>query len=483
MAAAKIVECSRPLRSKGKFEQNEKVLCYEPDPQKVKVIYEAKIIGIDIGADERGKRRNEYLVHFNGWNSSWDRHVLEDMLLKDNEENRNLQKDLLKAAEDTTSKTSKKKKGDRRLSDKLRQSLDSSEDWADGSIVEDPEDGEIQFNILRGEREVEEDNTDSLTEPSTSPQKLNFVEEQNTMKSEPVELDEPDDVCTEVLPLQLPEAIQKRLEQDHLLINSKRKLPRLPAQPNIVTLLEMFVRNYAIQKLAQLEKQLAKSPYNQFNKISTDKESDKYDEAVNNINICKEVAEGVRILIDFHLGNILLYRKEEEQFARSSQLKPSLDSSDFGESSSKRLRLEASETQSEGSEVIGKKRTRLSSAMKEEGVKGSSLGSTSSGTTTPTLPSSGPNTQGYPQSSKSHALLEELHAWKLVPETLYLQTPVPASLVYGGVHLTRLLVKLPEIMVKMKFSIKNAKKVIKYLEYLTEFLNNQQDIFSESNYL
>ena len=77
------------------------------------------------------------------------------MLLKDNEENRNLQKELLRAAEDITSKTSKKKKGDRRLSDKVRQSLDSCEDWAEGSIIEDPDDREIQFNILRGEREVE----------------------------------------------------------------------------------------------------------------------------------------------------------------------------------------------------------------------------------------------------------------------------------------------------------------------------------------
>ena len=90
---------------------------------------------------------------------SFFRHVLEDMLLKDNEENRNLQKELLKAAEDLTSKASKKKKGERRLSDRVRQSVDSSEDWAEGSVVEDPEDGEIQFNILRGEREVEEDNT------------------------------------------------------------------------------------------------------------------------------------------------------------------------------------------------------------------------------------------------------------------------------------------------------------------------------------
>ena len=375
------------------------------------------------------------------------------------------------------------------MSDKVRQSLDSSGDWAEGSIVEDPEEAEIQFTIFRGEKAAEVDNTDTQTEPSTSPLKLNFVEELNTMKSEPVQLEEPEDVCTEIPPLQLPEALQKRLEQDHLLINSKRRLPRLPAQPNIVNLLEMFVRNYAIQKLGQLEKQLAKSPYSQFNKISGDKETEKYDEAVNHINICKEVAEGVRILIDFHLGNILLYRKEEEQFARSSQLRPSLETSELTEDSSGDTRRSLkrpgslSESQTESGEVAVRKRTRLSSAVKEEGVKGSSLGSTSSGNTTPTLPSSGSNTQGYPQSSKSHALLEEIRAWKLVPDTLYLQTPVPASLLYGGVHLARLLVKLPEIMTKMKFSTKNAKKIIKYLEYLTEFLNNQQDLFSENSYL
>ena len=137
------------------------------------------------------------------------------------------------------------------MSDKVRQSLDSSGDWAEGSIVEDPEEAEIQFSILGGEKAAEEDNTDTQTEPSTSPLKLNFVEEVNTMKSEPVLLEEPEDVCTEIPPLQRPEGLQKRLEQDHLLINSKRRLPRLPAQPNIVSLLEMFVRNYAIQKLAQ----------------------------------------------------------------------------------------------------------------------------------------------------------------------------------------------------------------------------------------
>ena len=72
------------------------------------------------------------------------------------------------------------------------------------------------------------------------------------------------------------------------------------------------MRNFAIQKLAQLEKQLVKSPYSQFTKVNSEKEAEKYVEVLNHINICKEVAEGVRIIIDFQLGNILLYRKEEE---------------------------------------------------------------------------------------------------------------------------------------------------------------------------
>ena len=67
-------DSNRPWRtSEGKFEQGEEVLCYEPDPNKVKFIYMAKIIEIRIGKDDQGKKRNEYLVHFHGWNSTKDR--------------------------------------------------------------------------------------------------------------------------------------------------------------------------------------------------------------------------------------------------------------------------------------------------------------------------------------------------------------------------------------------------------------------------
>lgn len=51
------------------------------------------------GKDKRGRRLLEYLVHFQGWSSSWDRKVTENFLLKDTDENRSLQKQLADKAQ------------------------------------------------------------------------------------------------------------------------------------------------------------------------------------------------------------------------------------------------------------------------------------------------------------------------------------------------------------------------------------------------
>jgi len=85
----------------GKFlyTEGEKVLCYEPDPNKAKVLYDSKILECCWKKDNsRGKKNAEYLVHFYGWNSSWDRLVSEQNILKDNPENRQLQRHLAEIA-------------------------------------------------------------------------------------------------------------------------------------------------------------------------------------------------------------------------------------------------------------------------------------------------------------------------------------------------------------------------------------------------
>lgn len=49
--------------------------------------------------DADNLRYFDYKIHFQGWNASWDRNVRADSLLKDNEENRNLQRELAEAAQ------------------------------------------------------------------------------------------------------------------------------------------------------------------------------------------------------------------------------------------------------------------------------------------------------------------------------------------------------------------------------------------------
>ncbi len=88
----------------------------------------------------------------------------------------------------------------------------------------------------------------------------------------------------------------------------------------------------------------------------------------------------------------------------------------------------------------------------------------------------------YPQSKKSHQVLRELYSWKLVPESVYFEEPVPASLVYGGVHLVRLMVRIPDIFSRMRFSAAKLKLVMRYMEALVDYLNTQPDLFSDSSY-
>ena len=50
-----------------------KAPCFELDPTKARVLYDAKIVDVFVGKDEKGRKIPEYLIHFNGRNRSWDR--------------------------------------------------------------------------------------------------------------------------------------------------------------------------------------------------------------------------------------------------------------------------------------------------------------------------------------------------------------------------------------------------------------------------
>lgn len=145
------IMASKKMSNKCKFEEGEKVLCYEPNPLKTKVLYDSKVndnilplfhvsfatfqwtvfvfifcLGFKSGAWKRWPRtpnilqvshpfssecddehptcliRGFYELVFQGWNSTWDRYVTDEFILKDTEENRKLQKELAEEAQLTS---------------------------------------------------------------------------------------------------------------------------------------------------------------------------------------------------------------------------------------------------------------------------------------------------------------------------------------------------------------------------------------------
>ena len=143
------------------------------------------------------------------------RYVLEDMILKDNVENRALQDQLEKESveqEKLAKKLLKKKKMDRRLSDRSTSRLSTDNEsvasTGDGEValVDDPEDTEIKFKKEAGgeEEPVSDAETDTQTEPSHSPG-LKF-EDGLHIKDEGVEEEaEEEELCHEVAPFNISE--------------------------------------------------------------------------------------------------------------------------------------------------------------------------------------------------------------------------------------------------------------------------------------
>jgi len=65
------------------------------DATKARVLYDSKVLKC---RTNKANKTPEYLVHFYGWNSSWDRVVSEKHILKDDLENRQLQRQLAEEA-------------------------------------------------------------------------------------------------------------------------------------------------------------------------------------------------------------------------------------------------------------------------------------------------------------------------------------------------------------------------------------------------
>ncbi|XP_036413330.1 male-specific lethal 3 homolog isoform X2 [Colossoma macropomum] len=504
---------------KFKFRKGEKVLCFEPDPSKAKVLYDAKVVDILVGKDEKGKRVPKYLIHFNGWNRSWDRWAAEDHVLRDSEENRKLQRKLARKA-----LARMRRKGWR----KRRCRLPGVNSVLKGLPDEEKEESD-DASLISSSDDSDEDDSDpeSIKSESESSEDLEEMREEQETHTRRESEDK-----TITINIDIPEVLKKKLEEDCYYVNKRKKLVKLPCQMNIVNILESYVKHFTINAAFS-----ANERYRHPQSSTQSNLNPHYVPPEKNEELCKEMVDGLRITFDFTLPIILLYPNEQAQFKKVSSSKFFQPINDGAGCSTRTLRerspspgLNPSTPQSTDSQpplsetsttpvtaATTPKRRRCTNPDSDatqslrrstrntsggdrntEGSGGGGGGSSSSASPQPKrrlseaptpLPKfflnlekrtpvhSGsssplPLTPSKDGSgifsgleSRRNNELNEVLSWRLTPDNYPLSDqPPPPSYLYGSQHLLRLFVKLPEILGKMHMPEKNLRALVKHLE-------------------
>ncbi|XP_054766308.2 putative male-specific lethal-3 protein-like 2 [Lytechinus pictus] len=132
--------------------------------------------------------------------------------------------------------------------------------------------------------------------------------------------DEDDDEAVEV-PITFPEALHAKLEDDCYFITSKKQLVKLPPEHTALSLMETYVKDFAYRCQAHNVRVHLRQQGTAGMPVSlTTPNSNNGDSVVPpplpqfNVDLCREVIDGIRILFDFLLPTNLLYDCERAQY-------------------------------------------------------------------------------------------------------------------------------------------------------------------------
>ncbi|XP_063244094.1 male-specific lethal 3 homolog [Bacillus rossius redtenbacheri] len=511
---------------KFKFTEGERVLCYEPDPTKAKVLYDSKVLEVIAGKDNRGKKNIEYLIHFQGWNSSWDRCVSEDYVLKDTDENRQLQKHLADKAQLQFGAYLYRRERKKNLPNKVSESLEQNQKRVrrrrarqvagGGGGAASSEEEEEDRGVSSGSQSQHEDSDGAM---EREPEGGEGEEVCDGGSSSGGETSADDDRVI----LDLSETIRRLLEQDYELVTKKNKLVRLPANPTVVNILEGYVKHCAINQLGGFAEKTERR-----NRHSHPNKTKDVDQVCRSLNLWKEIVDGVRIYFDVTLGELLLYNQERQQFSsvhnlhplrtnvkeevdESAKLSVKIEKEEFmehnddnsaahqernvdGSVRKKSLRSHRSDVDAGGttnnhvdSNGIGKVGKNCESQSSRNDGLNNHISRGSSQCSSPLSICVGPSVNnsipGPTVSPKSSTLLQQVLSWQIVPDHLYCQLPVQPSLVYGAIHLARLFVKLPDLLYSTSMPDRKLKLVLRHLDMFLRYLEEHKDWFGEHIYI
>ncbi|KAF7410069.1 hypothetical protein HZH68_004450 [Vespula germanica] len=461
---------------KFKFCDGEKVLCYEPDPTKAKVLYDSKVLDVIINKDQRGRKAVEYLIHFQGWNSSWDRCVTEEYVLKDTEENRQLQRDLAQKAQLQLGAylyRRERKKRSHKLSDRLNESENqeprrrarSGGSRATSATTGSSEDGS---SGQQADYDTEEVITEEDSESSSDYVGESSDDEGSGGGSQSGASVKPG------VDLDIGITLKRILDLDHDLITSKNKLAVLPAQPTVSNILESWVQHFTTTQLTNIP-----------DKPQRNKANNSIEKTINEVNICREIADGLQqaqIIKEESIENVEISIKEEFEDTEYAHLPPFQEHEQDMESTSKntinsKRRLRSYRVGS----VDENRQLRSFDDLKTDPGNLSSIASTSSRCSSPrgvTL------RMPIITSAQINALLQQSNKWRLIPDSSICgnNTPNPSTY-YGAIHLTRLFVILPDLLQSADIPNKKLKLLMKYLDMFLSYLEMHREWFGEQFYM
>ncbi|TKC49120.1 hypothetical protein EI555_021594, partial [Monodon monoceros] len=429
-----------------------KVLCFEPDPTKARVLDDAKIVDVIVGKDEKGRKIPEYLIHLNSWNRSWDRWAAEDHVLRDTDENWRLQRKLARKAVARLRSTGRKRKRCRLPGvDSVLKSLPVEE-----------KDENVENLISSSSDDSSEEKDEEISEESD-------IEEKTEVKEEP-ELHAKKEMEERTIAVEIPEVLKKKPEDDCYCINRRKRLVKLSCQTNIITILESYVKHFAINTAFSANER----PHHH-QAMPHANMSVHYIPAEKNVDLCKE------------MGSTTNANRNPEDLSPSPPLlNPSTP--------------QPTESQPTTGEPAAPKRCKAEPEALQS-LRRSTRHSANCDRLSESSGSPQPKCRQQDTSASTPKLF--LHLEKKTPVHSRSSSPVPltpskeGSVVFAGFEGRRtneinevLSWKLvpdsypPEILGKMSFSKKNLKALLKHFDLFLRFLAEyHDDFFTESAYV
>ncbi|XP_017128438.1 protein male-specific lethal-3 [Drosophila elegans] len=477
------------------FRKGEIVLCYEPDKSKARVLYTSKVLNVFERRDEYGLRYYDYKIHFQGWRPSYDRSVRATVLLKDTEENRQLQRELAEAAQlqirgdysykGTPDKpVAKKKRGARgaHVEDPLADPLDTghppaeqemapthrsaggnrSRDNSGGNRKEKPAPGEGRSKANPRGRPTEASQHHEIMDPAAE----RFVHQEDRIM------------------MRVSERLRELIEYDRNMVKKLGKQHALPARMPIVSIMENFVKQRAVELAIGIKQDSSRARNTQSRNARMERE---YDRVMSNVCMLKEVVDGLRIYFEFHLDDHLLYKEEKEYIHNyltddnmrncSLILNKSYDFINPG-GETELISLDGTPVgQTNGQIDVGI----LGGKEYEKQLQKCLLYivNSSGKNTAQAYDRSSPYTAAYKLPPEMRGFLNETFNWRL----LSAESPPEKSMVFGAPHLARLMIKMPMFLNASPISNRKLEDLLPHLDSFINYLENHREWFDKENYV